>query len=284
MVLKTKPWNVDLSTVPADEKLHYDYKSEKKEVSCNVKVKTNRITDWEKYHRLYHFSTKISAEECIVSKWETKPNNCQVLRLIVKTKSKLIISFYHTDGTILVQGDWHREWAEYIYQDVINNLNTTMRKSSDNTNTKDINQTLSEQISDSYDNHDKNNDNCPDLDPITSVLEETIIKQAHKEPDPCQTPHNTSPHAVSRVNLTLSTPHIPGKSKASIITSQFTRLEDKYVNICEEHELRFRILDCNNKDLNIMVNLSMVSFHKFLKVEFYSISCIPKFIIGKYDG
>jgi hypothetical protein len=122
---KTKPWNTDLLLVRSDETLYTDYKCESKEEPCSVQLKTTRIERWLEAHRI-KYNTEFCKKDHISVRWETKHNNCTSLRLCEKSKVRLVVSFYTTDGTILVQGDWFTKWAEFDYKDIMSNLDRSM--------------------------------------------------------------------------------------------------------------------------------------------------------------
>ena len=80
----------------------------------NVKLKTNNIKKWIDAHRL-KYNSEYGKNDNVLVKWETKPN-CLTLRILEKSKSKFVVSFYSAEGSILVQGDWYNQWADRGYK------------------------------------------------------------------------------------------------------------------------------------------------------------------------
>ena len=304
---KTKPWNTDLNTVQSDEQLYSDYKTDQKCEICCLKLKTNRIIKWQEIHSL-KYNAEFCKNENISTKWETRPNDCSILKLVTKNKPKLTVSFYNTDGTIMIQGEWMNKWAERDYAIFLNELNNTASSGA----------ILQENISESeIDNDSLLNFSEVDTQSTMPTQEETYVKQIENDNDvsdetllhvavnvdPPSHVCDDIPHVdvdvdesrllaegqthikqienndsvksitlsqgletprISRVNMVLSTPQIPGRSKTSTISSQLQTLEDKYISLCDEEnsklasiEQRFntfeeRILATENKWLQYM--------------------------------
>ena len=55
----------------------------------------------------------------------------QILKLVSKRKPKLTVPFFHTDGTILIQGVWFQQWAINDYPRIIHELESRINGESD---------------------------------------------------------------------------------------------------------------------------------------------------------
>jgi hypothetical protein len=117
----TKPWNVDLTTVPNDECVYVDYLNEDKKEPCSVKLKTSRTKDWIDIFSETYPDTNLaidSAKQSVV-----------IMRPRIK-EMNATIKVYPTTGVILAQGSAKllKELSVNTLPDIKNKLESRQKK------------------------------------------------------------------------------------------------------------------------------------------------------------
>ncbi len=92
---------------------------------------------------------------------------------------------------------------------------------------------------------DTGDNDAPDIFTPVSPREPSITENSPENVRHSTDIHGKSPtrNMVSRFNMVLTTPQLPGHSRASLIKSQFQTLEEKYVQMCDGHMERISNLE-----------------------------------------
>ena len=111
----TRPWNVDMGQLPADETLYTDYMDQDKYEPCNAKFKTNRSEKWIQYLR------DVLGMECVVSEEKTTVTKHG------RSRPTTVLTFY-TNGTALIQRKEWEQWCTKYFVQCKNAINGSPRK------------------------------------------------------------------------------------------------------------------------------------------------------------
>ena len=115
---KPKPWNTDLTTVPANEVMHEDYTDATLRELCSVKflTTTERLPLWIAAHKSHApFNDAVWAVEA-----ETKT---ELMRIDIGDQL-LVVKFHTSSGAVLIQGTYMLKWGLHHRDQLIKDVDT----------------------------------------------------------------------------------------------------------------------------------------------------------------